>query len=571
MTNVSGGRKPTMLEADSRYPLQGFLIAQKSRVAVDMSGHDADKTGLAIALRRKDAAEVIAVIENAMQRGGHLWNISKATWLEVTRLVAPSRGMPGIHRMHRSMNGRTLRQVGHRYGETREKVVRWLLTLLSFRTSYGHSPELSEYRILLEFAARIGSSRATRKIWKSMKKENVVPDLPCYNAFMESLLWDENARLPQASRSADTIPRRDYKSTNIMLFETGMLGEINTLFSEMASHGIPADTTTFCALMTALGRDGDVEAVNSMLHRVWGIDVETAMSDEDAPGLPPRYPPSSPLCPNSKMLITLINVYGSNNQVPLVLRLVDLISQQYHLPITSNIYYQMMQWTWLQARYKDSQASGKDRRVAKNITSLSTMSELMETMRADPSARAVSMEMYHLTVRGTLGPFRAQRSFEPLEDAKALYIHSVEKHRVAQLAFIRARQTSLGEVGRTRLLRLQHRTREAERTKRRNHTFLLRFARIVLSQYVPRAWVHDGVKYRQMDSWQTRGVPDFVDAWRNFVPSIVNYRIATGLVQLQVRSEAEIEKNKTRHRKIRRHTKLLWLNDLDKTEPAAPA
>jgi len=459
------------------------------------------------------------------------------------------------------MNPRKLRQIGYLYKDDRARKSRWLKQLVAV-SQHGSSMGIAEYRLLLEYAARMGSARMADVLWTNLKRDAVTPDVACFNHYMEALVYDERKRLTQASRNRDSFPRQEHKFTRITLFRTGLSGKINELFCEMASCDLAGDTTTFCALMAALARDGDLDAVDNILKRVWGIDVETMSKGQEAVELPSWYAPSSPLYPSTKLLATLATIYGSHNQIPLALRLVDTLAQQYNLPIKGNLYYQLIQWTWIQARYRSPALIGKRRTRNKeyNRTKLSTVNDLLDTMVADPEVRSLTIEAQHLGLRGALGPFRAKRSFVPMDDARTLYIRAIETHRSARRAYLRASKGLVGVARRMALARLRLRMEETERTKRKHQTFLQRFVRIILSQFVPRTWVVDGKKRNQMEAWTTRGLPSFIAKWETFVPSVVVYRTSSGRVQLQVRDAAQISKNKQRAQTVSmRVNKFVWL------------
>lgn len=547
---------------DAKTPFQHFLQSQKGRHTTPVRFPSADRYGIFSALRREDIHEVMLALGHAELDGDYLRTVPRSTWLEIVRLVAPPRGQAGIHRVHRSMNPRQLRQIGYLYKDDISRRTRWLRLLVAV-TRHGSTMGIAEYRLLLEYTARTGSAKMAGVLWASLKRDGVQPDVACFNHYMEALVYDELKRVTQASRNMDSFPRQEHKFTRITLFKTGVSETISQLFREMASLDLPGDTTTFCAFMTALARDGDLDAVNNILKTVWGIDVKIMSDNEKSVELPMWYEPSSPLYPSTKLLATLATSYGSHNQIPLALRLVDTVAQQYNLPIKGNLYYQLIQWTWMQARYKHPAVTGRVRKPRKEVnqTKLATVSDLIDTMIADPEARVPSIETHHLGLRNTIGPFRSKRSFAPLEDAQALYIRAIGNHRSARGAYLRASRGLAGVAKRSALARLRLRMEETERAKRKHQTFLLRFVRIVLTQYVPRTWVTDGKKRNQMDVWTTRGLPSFIAKWKTFVPSVVTYRTASGRVHLQVRGAAEISSNTQRaHAVSLRVKKFAWLS-----------
>jgi hypothetical protein len=118
----------------------------------------------------------------------------------------------------------------------------------------------------------------------------------------------------------------------------------------MVESGVPGNEETFCLMITAMGREGDLDSIANILKRVWQIDVEALLAaDETSVPSARSYPEDSPFYPSNKLLFTLAHAYGTNNNIPLALRLVDYVSSQYSLPIPIpiEVWNELFQWTYV--------------------------------------------------------------------------------------------------------------------------------------------------------------------------------------------------------------------------------
>ena len=104
----------------------------------------------------------------------------------------------------------------------------------------------------------------------------------------------------------------------------------------------------FTNLMIAMGREGDIEGVNSILKSVYKIDVDLlAELDEEEVETPTFYEKDSPLRPTQRLLFTVAHVFGTNNRAGQAYQLVDYISRHYDLPVSGRVWQQVYEWTFI--------------------------------------------------------------------------------------------------------------------------------------------------------------------------------------------------------------------------------
>ncbi|KAK4938822.1 hypothetical protein LTR10_020829 [Elasticomyces elasticus] len=234
--------------------------------------------------------------------------------------------------------------------------------LVTLREERGHALTLDVYRHLLRCAAAGGNADMARNIFrKSMPENNLTPDVACYNHFMEALNWNRaygrherytlrvvpthlHFRSTQRTRqgfAGHTVasPAKPNNPESLRL-------EALTIFNELVRQGLKGDETTFCNLITAMGREGDVSSVKSVLKSVWNIDVDALERyDEEEIESPTFYDLDSFLRPTERLLFTVAHTFSTNNSVSVAGMLIDYISRNYNMPIPENVWTHLLEWT----------------------------------------------------------------------------------------------------------------------------------------------------------------------------------------------------------------------------------
>ena len=134
----------------------------------------------------------------------------------------------------------------------------------------------------------------------------------------------------------------------------GLKLQIVLLFDRMIGHGLLGNETTFVLMMTAMGREGDMKGVQAILKKVWSIDAEKIVSDDDPSSeIAELYPEGSPLRPTNSLLFTVAHIFGSNNDIPAALSLVDHVSRQYSLRIPRKVWSHLLEWPFVLSRTRN--------------------------------------------------------------------------------------------------------------------------------------------------------------------------------------------------------------------------
>ena len=222
------------------------------------------------------------------------------------------------------------------------------------------------YRHLLKLAGTAGNAQLGRAVWTNMMPDDgIIPDLQCFNYYMESLCWnrayfkEERFRMRVLPALLKIRARRNRRlffgpgREPVELQSHRVSGPDQTpaerkftikeqavgLFNGLTKLKLRGDEHTFINLMIAFAREGDLEGVKSILRSVWNIDVEALKDlDEEEIESPTFYEDNSPLRPSSHLLYCVAYIFGINNDFPQAFRLVDYISRNCNVPITTAVW-----------------------------------------------------------------------------------------------------------------------------------------------------------------------------------------------------------------------------------------
>ncbi|KAL2402681.1 hypothetical protein ABEF95_000878 [Exophiala dermatitidis] len=237
-------------------------------------------------------------------------------------------------------------------------------TLVTLRQERGYAIPLDIYRHLLRCAAAGGHGNMARNVFRKLIPEkNLVPDLECYNYFMEALDWNEaygryeryHLRVTPYSLGRRSSSRRRTGFTGHGVAtpsnpdnEQSIRLEVLRTFNELIRQGLKGNEATFCNLMVAMGREGDIASVKSVLKSVWNVDVDALERyDEEELESPTFYEEGSPLRPTDRLLFTVVHIFATNNQISVAGMLLDYLSRNYNLTIPEDLWTYLLEWTFV--------------------------------------------------------------------------------------------------------------------------------------------------------------------------------------------------------------------------------
>ncbi|KIW21200.1 hypothetical protein PV08_01780 [Exophiala spinifera] len=439
-------------------------------------------------------------------------------------------------------------------------------TLVTMRKERGHKLSLDVYRHLLRCAALGGNGTMARNILrKVMPESNITPDVTCYNYFMEALNWNlaygrhERYHLRVVPNHTDLRARpsrpkgfqgHSVASPTNRSDDQSLRLEVLRTFNELVRQGLKGDEATFCNLITAMGREGDISSVMSVLKSVWNIDLEAlGRYDEEEVESPTFYEADSPLRPTERLLHTVVHTFSSNNQVNVASRLIDYISRNYNMSIPSSIWTQLLEWTTVLAvqlggrRTRDGHAVGR--------VSQDGVQALWNAYHDEPYNVPVTIVDQILKLKCSMRGKHLDLSLQELRVCRRLLEddRTTVSHLYDQM---REKLTSDHEnifadgVASTDFLKLKREFLFAS-LKMDCHIQLIAVALRTMLKEKHWNFTSHLASFRKV-TWPLQLVPDLVREWSDFLPNVIPYFTPTGHVMIlgqQHRHNALVSANST--------------------------
>ena len=426
--------------------------------------------------------------------------------------------------------------------------------IIHARRQISNRSTLTDYRYLLNCARVTGNIPYAQEIWRNMKQDSVTPDLKCYNDYLAARCYGENSNILQRRRLRvirhNTLPRtfaledqpqglRGH-AVKRTADPVGIQFVASNLFVEMIEAGIAGDEETFCLLMVASAREGVVDGIATILKRAWGIDVAAleANDERDIPSAK-KYAPNSPFHPSDKLLFTLAHVYGINNRISQAMRLVDYVSRQFDIPIPLLVWEELLRYTVILSRELRRGFSPELQTFVEKpeLGQLPRNSpeRLWKTMTSEPYNVKPTMEMHDGFVHNLINFRYFGLAKEIMESGRRLHKAQVEDFR-EKFLLAKADQTSSSALNQ----QSGYPNPNVE-FRRRNVAFAqakMKRSRLYIRRWVV-LWLKRAGRTLRHHSQLTVDMPDFVRAWKVFLPHVVEYHSPFGKVEIRTKVHEE--------------------------------
>lgn len=416
--------------------------------------------------------------------------------------------------------------------------------ILIARQEAGHPLSLQTIEHALRWTAAVGDLREARKLWKTLRTNQLTPSLTCYNEFMASYV-NRHAFSHQAALSFRVTernlqmraskyrppPYRGYVVDPLQpLHRRTLKAQCLSLFKEISQKQLSPNEETFVTLMTALARSGDTAAVSSILKSVWNIDVQQLDAfDEEEVESPTFYEESHPLRPSKKLLQAIVHAYCINNDTAHAWKLLDYTSRNYNLDIPDEAWEELFEWTFVMSIPR--RMSQVERRGEyEGLLPPSALSSLIELMTDEPHNRQLSPVMRHLYsrfLRYQKKPAQALKNFRKslnllhescahLQDKNAVIeamAHNLNRHidnGILSQAFVQAK------------VELE----KAFQDVAQQYQLLSQEAQNIISEPLFALRAHD-------HTWVRRGIPQAVEELHVWLDSTIKYQLPQGNVELE--------------------------------------
>ena len=360
-------------------------------------------------LSDNNPTELMDAMQVASNDGNYLDSLPTTTVLEILRCLITGKYLPHYTALYRDIHPQTIRYVPDDTPQFEHVIVRYSATItriMDWLVESGRPLGLQAYRLLLDHARSTGLAKLAVKAFHALQESDLKPDLDCYNYLLEAKCWGMRHHWRE-SYNWRVTPRRlrlrqqgaEYRS--YIAGSRGLKEEIMAIFTLMLKSGIRPDTTTFTHVMLAMGREGDLEAVEDVLLKVWSIDVAKLLANDGASSLPEvTVPADSPLFPDKKLLFTVAHIYGMNNALSDSFRIIDHMSRLYSIPIGLDIWEEFCTWTQILATPRN-QHRNLERKADEEIgkVQVATFEQFWTIMTSPPYNVKPSLRMWNSRIK----------------------------------------------------------------------------------------------------------------------------------------------------------------------------
>ncbi|KAH1848999.1 hypothetical protein ACP6JD_004943 [Aspergillus fumigatus] len=470
-------------------------------------------------------------------------SLPESTFVEAFRSLSPAYFIDPFRAIYRPLHPSTVAVKGYpQLDKIFDRFASNLASIVSIRRSAGHRLGLAEYTHLLDCARSTGDALMADHIWHAMRQDDVIPDVQCYNYYMEAKVWDgaytgrEKYRLrvtPFAYR------KRSFGKRNLGWKGYGTAGcsvrkEIMQILAEMTEEGTAGDEGTYVNVILASSRVGYISTMKHVLKTVWNIDIDALAPLGVSLNLPrvKEYDRSSPLYPTSRLLFAVAHAFGINNDIPAAMRVVSFISSSYDIPVPREVWQEILERSFVLSRPR----FGKDaERNQKGKVPYEFLTALGQAMKSEPFHIQPTMEMYQLLAKTVWNQARLADFRQYMESAYAILEETRRKRRTARAIIenylgppqSKATASDAGEPCVHPKLLWSRAFTEAVHTydvlrmlTAQQTAIMERLAKLLLIH--PR-WVG-----RDNPVWERQLLPRVIEEWQDFLPESISFQIRSG-------------------------------------------
>lgn len=401
-----------------------------------------------------------------------------------------------------------------------------------------------EYAGFLRLARNTWDGDAALSLMKDMLRRDVQPDLICYNLYFEARCWSDMWN-PYERQLRRVIPRNqnihknhptrtpaDMTIKGYRIAEGGLKTEVTRMFMKMIGEGTMADTTAFCHLMTALAREGDLDGVKSILRKIWDVDADATSEADNERQNKTLIPKDSSVYPNQALLFVIAHVFGSNNDVPTAVRLVDQFSRQFKVSIPYIAWSELLEWAFVLStrRYNINDVRG----VELGRLPLDSVHSLWDVMTSKPYCIQPGIEMYDLMIRSMWRRLRIDFMLQFVTKGVKIAQKHFQQHRnLVRMKDYLERKRPYGADAKDLAYYKRH-IEVAHRRRFQSFVTVHKWFRLLLSK---RRWIKD--RYDYLTIWERQGIPNVIKAlWQYRAARGVRYSASTGFIHLKKTWEA---------------------------------
>lgn len=466
--------------------------------------------------------------------------------------------------LHYQINNRLETQPSYRYIKSFEERASTFLNILNKLTAdreeAGQTIPLRVYCHLLKCAAACGRADLAKHVFhQSLPDNHLVPDRACYNYLIESMTWNHaySGRERYKLRvTADRLELRSHVNRPSNYAGHGVATPSNPenpesirlqvlkIFNDLVRQGISGDEATFCHLMTAMGREGDMEGVKSVLKSVWNIDIDGLNTyDEEELETPTFYEEDSILRPSDRLLFTIAHIFSSNNQIDTASSALDYVSRHYNIEVPIKVWNHLLGWAY--SIFSQGRSWQRKRGLNIGRPSAAAVESLFAVLQGEPYNIEFGIIPLHYRIRlrlakRVLGALLddVRTCLRQLDDDRVILSTMYDKLREFMAGnFLQTHQHGLATVP---FLNLR---REFILAALRTESHLQLMIVDLRNIFKESKFAGAGKEFE----WPFRRLPNLILEFSDFVPDLIPYYTPTGHVTLFVkehRGQAILETNR---------------------------
>ena len=525
-----------------------FIFVSTARIAEA-------KLRVAASLRREDAHQLIFFLGRACEDPMYLSSLPRTTISEILRLLDPKHLFDSVKFLYRHLTPKNIdflrgeaRQMDEVFTYYKSKV----RSITDKLVADGRQLGLQDYKLLLNLARSMGDGEAAVEIWDDMIKHYVKPDTICYNHYFEARCWADTYYPMEKTktricslylnmrRTGHNHPLTGHRSERkdhlgYKVGPGGVKQEVTIKFTEMIARSVRPDGKTYGLLMTAYSREGDLQAVKSILKSVWDVDVDAIMKSEDDFMSPAAVHADSPLHPTSDLLCTIAHIFGSNSELAVAMRIVDHISRKFSIAIDRETWRELLEWAFALSKSRSKQA--RDYGLHVGQLPPSSVERLWKIMTSPPYNIKPTIAMIDRIVRSFSRRHQADQMIHNMRAGLKLHESSQHAYKKLRLSIIR-KTWSKGFFNESKHW-LQQMAQVSLLRKYRDFLLISRWFQLLLRR-------RRG--YRPEDRiliWERQTLPKAIELFWHYRPLHgISYLTASGKVEIKYDNELELNVEK---------------------------
>ncbi|KAI2642495.1 mitochondrial ATPase expression-domain-containing protein [Xylaria nigripes] len=275
------------------------------------------------------------------------------------------------------------------------------------------------------------------------------------------------------------------------------------------------DEETLCAFLVGLGRAGALRMLGTdILQNHFGIKSPHKYSYKR---LKLKYVTRYRIQPTVRLMRAIVEVYGSNSEISTALRLVELLSTKYSIPIPPDVWHDLLEWTYIMS-VPPASTAWKNSNMLSKIPSPKAVEMIWNAMVSPPYNHVPNFHQYNILIRSLIGRrlFDIKRVLPHMRYAIALYHDQCREYEAAVFEYTQHMRD--GVIFRPVI----HRFEKARVKKEQMWYHISEWCHRLLKE----------IRYSHAKPLPSSFIPDFIDEFRQFLRNPITYATPWGRVSL---------------------------------------